>query len=255
MYTRFKEKTGWLRVAMLLVSMVTAPTAIAGDPKDPEDSSPTHSAANQSVGIEELPPPQPLSEVAQKDTEVGSKPVAAGATDSPTAVQLPPRGEKRLRTAQREAPTTGIRPNPGGLGGLWPLFAVTALIGVLYIIVRRYRGGALVNASGAMRVLGRLSLSPKHQLALVQVGHRVLVVGVSAGDMRTLHVVEDADEAAMLAARSGNSRGDGVFAEWLGREGQRFDEVEADGETTAPPKRGPSGVSELLKKVRTMQTQ
>lgn len=255
MYTRIEENARRLWTAMLLVGIVTTPAAMAGDPKIPEDSSATRSAANQSVGIDELPPPRLQSAVTQKASETGSSAGVASPTDLLPAVQLPPRGEKRLRTAQREAPTTGIRPNPGGLGGLWPLFAVTALIGVLYIVVRHYRGGALVNASGAMRVLGRLSLSPKHQLALVQVGQRVLVVGVSAGDMRTLHVVEDVDEAAMLAARSGSGRGDGAFAEWLGREGQRFDEVEADGENFPPPKRGPSGVSELLKKVRTMQTQ
>ena len=240
------------RAAAALGLIVGASLARAGEPKESAEVTGARTAANQSVWIEELPPP-PVADAAATVAEV--KPEGA-MTVAPTAdkgLLLPPRGEKRLRTAERNQPPVATRTNPSALTGLWPLFAVTALIGAVYVVMRRWRGGALVGSTGTMRVLGRLNLSPRHQLALVQVGQRVLVVGVSAGDMRTLHVVDDAGEAAMLAARAGVVSADGVFAEWLDKEGERFNGPEE--ETGVLPQRGPQGVSELLKKVRTMQTQ
>lgn len=102
-----------------------------------------------------------------------------------------------------------------------------------------------------MRVLGRLPLSARHQVALVQVGRRILVVGISGADLRTLDVVEDAEEAAVLAARATGGRSEDAFSEVLGREAERFDETEEESVQPAP-RRG-SGVSELLRKVRAMQ--
>lgn len=245
-----------LRAVAKAVAMVClplgAPLLRADEPVTPADSGATRTAANQSVGIEDTPNSEPAVKATPKVDERKPDPPGESASANESGVLLPPRGERRLRTSERSQPTTDGRAGPSALTGLWPLFAVTALIGAVYVFVRRFRGGRLTGSTGAMRVLGRLNLSPRHQVALVQVGQRVLVVGVGAGEMRTLHVVEDVEEAALLAAGAGGGRGDGAFAEWLGREGERFNEVEDEG--MVRPKRGASGVTELLKKVRTMQT-
>lgn len=239
--------------AILILCASTTVALSANDPQESDAFSPGRTAANQSVGIEE-PPVKELPKVAAElAAEIETMPEVSTPVMAEPGLLLPPRGERRLRPSEKGAPAPGIRANPAGLSGLWPLLVVTALIGAVYVGVKRYRGGALVSAPGAMRVLGRLQLSPRHQVALVQVGQRVLVVGISAGEMRTLHIVDDAEEAALLAARSGNSRGDAAFTDWLGREGRQFEEASEEA-SEQPVRRGPSGVSELLRKVRTMQT-
>ena len=237
-----------MKTAVFLGLLVGASMG-AGEPKESVEA--VRTAANQSVGIEEALKAAPAGDATVKADDQHAESVVAEAAPGEPGVLLPPRGERRLRTTERTQPVTNGRENPSALTGLWPLFAVTALIAAIYVFMRRYRGGRLTGSTGAMRVLGRLNLSPRHQVALIQVGQRVLVVGVSAGEMRTLHVVVDAEEAAMLAAKAGGGRGDGAFAEWLGREGERFND--AEDEAMVRPKRGASGVGELLKKVRTMQ--
>jgi len=246
-----KRRVCCVKAGALMAIFAAAAILRAEEPREAADAVGARSAANQSVGIEESP--------RRTDGDVAVSPLVADPPSTQTALptiekaHLPPRGERRLRTTEREQPPSPSPSSPAGLVGLWPLLAVTALIGAVYVVMRRVRGSGLTGATGAMRVLGRLHLTPRHQLTLVQVGQRVLVVGVSANDMRTLHVVDDAEEAAMLMARAGGTRGDAAFAEWLDKEGESFADPQ-ESEAVESSRRGPRGVSELLKKVRTMQT-
>lgn len=85
---------------------------------------------------------------------------------------------------------------------------VLGLIGVLAIIVggawllKRY--GQLPGAGygGALRVLGGVSLGPRERAVLIQVGEKQLLLGVTPGCVRTLHVL-DQPAVTIPAERSG----------------------------------------------------
>jgi hypothetical protein len=70
------------------------------------------------------------------------------------------------------------------------LALVLAVCGGLGVITRRYasRGGA-----GSMKVVARVGLSPKHAMYMVQVGHRLLVVGT--GPQGAPSLITELDEA------------------------------------------------------------
>ncbi|MDF3837823.1 flagellar biosynthetic protein FliO [Cupriavidus basilensis] len=71
-----------------------------------------------------------------------------------------------------------------GLG----LFAVIALILLLAWLARR-AGLVRHGQGGAMKVVGSTMLGPRQRLVMVEVGDTCLVLGVSAGEIRTLHTL------------------------------------------------------------------
>ena len=105
-----------------------------------------------------------------------------------------------------------------GLG----LFAVIALILALAWAARR-TGLVRPGNAGAMKVVGTTSLGPRQRLVLVEVGGTWLVLGVGAGEIRTLHTLpaQDGGEAdAMGSMGMPPSRGStppmtGTFAQRL----------------------------------------
>lgn len=71
-----------------------------------------------------------------------------------------------------------------GLG----LFAVIALILLLAWLARR-AGLVRHGQGGQMKVVGSTMLGPRQRLVMVEVGDTCLVLGVSAGEIRTLHTL------------------------------------------------------------------
>ena len=88
---------------------------------------------------------------------------------------------------------------------------VIAAIVAFAWIIRRIQG-ATGQASGAMRVAGALSVGPKERVLLIDVGERQLVVGVTPGSMRTLHVLDEP-----LKATAPGQTQPGGFAERLAK--------------------------------------
>jgi flagellar biogenesis protein FliO len=93
-------------------------------------------------------------------------------------------------------------PDHGGFDASRVLWSLAAVLGL--IVILRW-GGKRLAASGAtgrqaraIRVLGRSYLSSKHQMLIVQVGRRVLVLGESGQQLTTLSEITDADEIAAL---------------------------------------------------------
>ena len=116
------------------------------------------------------------------------------------AKQVQPRKLKR-RTAVGGVADTELAPMPWYRTGLGSLGVVLAILAGLYFVVRRWVPSVRATEPGILRVVGRTPITPKHHVALVQLGSRFIAVGVSPDGMNTLCEVNDPAEVAELAAR------------------------------------------------------
>lgn len=114
------------------------------------------------------------------------------------------------------------------LGGLIPLVIVLGVMAGAYYFVKRIAPGAVKSDGGLLSVVSRAALSPRHSIALVRVGRRFVLVGISGDNIASLSEVTDEEEVADLVAASGGSRGEAEepFADLLGGESRRFDAAE-----------------------------
>ncbi len=91
-------------------------------------------------------------------------------------------------------------PDPVGAGGMAQVFlglllVIGMIVGVAWL-ARRF-GNFQTAASGALRVVGGLSMGPRERVVLVQVGDQQLLLGVAPGRVSTLHVLDKPLVAAM----------------------------------------------------------
>lgn len=106
---------------------------------------------------------------------------------------------------------------PSGYSSLLGFMAVVALIPVaLWILKRTPMGGA---SQGLMRSVAAMSLSQNQRIVTVEVGQgeqrRWLVLGITAQNITTLHVMEPGTEAPEPSeARPAVAV---PFSQWLGR--------------------------------------
>jgi flagellar protein FliO/FliZ len=90
----------------------------------------------------------------------------------------------------------------GGLAG------VLAILLLLYWLVRRFLPGQGIPLKSArMRVLGRLGLGQRSQVTMVQVGEKVLVLGVTPGSVTLLDKIDNIQELEEAAESKGASAG------------------------------------------------
>lgn len=118
-------------------------------------------------------------------------------------------------TAAREAGERPVRSGDGRLvpprngadgGDAWPWIRTglaLAVVVVLVLLARWLLRGVATRGLGAgrggpMRVLARTALSGRHQLLLVRLGERLLLVGASAGQLNTLSEITDPAERDRL---------------------------------------------------------
>ena len=88
---------------------------------------------------------------------------------------------------------------------LGALALVVVLIFAARIMLKRFGPVSGGQRRDMLDVLARATVSPRHQLLLVRLGRRVVLVGQSPASLTTLSEVTDADEVASLieAASSG----------------------------------------------------
>lgn len=95
-----------------------------------------------------------------------------------------------------------------GLGSLAQVAASLALVlGLVFLLawlLRRLRTGRRGSGPG-IDILADLPLGPKERAVLIQVERVRLLVGVAAGQVRTLHVLPDAEALAPPADAAGTS--------------------------------------------------
>jgi len=150
-------------------------------------------------------------------------------------VVLQPAAIARAQTTA-SAPSAEDKPLPrrtddGRTGGDWSnwvqpavaLAVVVALIFCLRYALRRLgRAGVLKARTGAIDVLAQRSLSAKHQLYLVRMGERLVLVGASPEGLATLCEVTDPDEIARLIEQLEHSPG--ALAELFRRKSGKEDD-------------------------------
>lgn len=96
------------------------------------------------------------------------------------------------------------------------LIMVLAAIFACAWLVRKL-GAFPAGVSGALRVVGGVSLGARERVVLLQAGTKHLVLGVSPGRIQTLHILDEEEVAALKAAAPASS-GPGSFS-------QRFQEA------------------------------
>ena len=121
-----------------------------------------------------------------------------GATDMSRRLVGPLDG-KRIETAPQSPWTQWGRM-------LGALALVVVLIFAARIMLKRFGPVSGQQRREMLDVLARATVSPRHQLLLVRVGRRVVLVGQSPASLAALSEVTDAEEAAALieAASSGS---------------------------------------------------
>ncbi|HUU83358.1 MAG TPA: flagellar biosynthetic protein FliO [Phycisphaerae bacterium] len=97
-------------------------------------------------------------------------------------------------------------PIPWYRNGLLSLALVLAIIGGAAYLVRRLVPSMRMLNGGAIEILGRNHLTPKQSLALVHVGQRVVLVGVSPERINTLCEITSPEEVAELLVQTHGRR-------------------------------------------------
>ena len=219
-------------------------------------------APNASVAINEAAPEETaIQETTSESREAGDRQAKAGERKQTSLLSAKRRGAKQAGLSRESARLSGSQDAPWYRTGIGALAIVLVLVGVAAWAIRRWMPAVRGGESGIVRVVARTSLSPKHNLALVRVGHRFVLVGVSGDRVNTLCEVSDPGEVAELAARTGTS-GDlaaGDFDDRLLRE-------VADYRTVAEPETGQvrstrerrvrarEPLNDLLRKLRALQS-
>ncbi len=107
-----------------------------------------------------------------------------------------------------QAAASNISRSPVGAGSVLQMVAGLALVVVLIFglawAVRRF-GNVNVNARGALRVVGALSMGARERVVLIQAGDKQILLGVAPGRVQTLHVLEEPiqPQAASAAVTGG----------------------------------------------------
>ncbi len=121
------------------------------------------------------------------------------------------------------------RPEPGPGLGAFALgsAAVVALLLAAFVLFKRFaRNSRFFSGSGPIRLLARKALGGRHDLFLVEVGPRILLLGASRDRLGTLGEFSEPDELARLRADL-PGRAEGTFRESFRetlREGIRAEE-------------------------------
>lgn len=93
-----------------------------------------------------------------------------------------------------ESAAANISRSPVGAGSVLQMVAGLALVVILIFglawAVRRF-GNVNVNARGALRVVGALSMGARERVVLIEAGDKQILLGVAPGRVQTLHVLDE----------------------------------------------------------------
>ncbi len=150
--------------------------------------------------------------------------------------------------------------------GIGALSIVLCLMVGLYFMARKWVPSIRVADSRAINVVARSAITPKHQAALIQIGRRFVLVGISGEQMTTLCEVTNPEEIAELTTRVGLTQSPHAtgFENVLSRETEGYVEPAVDPMMETLPGADPHqerrtgwlktpALSELKNKLRSLQ--
>jgi flagellar biogenesis protein FliO len=151
---------------------------------------------------------------------------------------------------------------PWYASGVVPMALVLGAIGVITLLIRKYAVGSKLTGGEVLNVLCRTHISPKQSIALVQMGGRMVFVGISAQQISTLRTVEDREEVLTLRSQlriGGKTAPKEQFDQLLSGEENRIESVlepidDASAENAEKTRRTRDDLNELLDRLRTRRT-
>lgn len=248
------------------VALCAAADTGDGPGGDPARSSGERIAPNQSVSLEGNAPltaGDSPTELRAAGGETDPGPVVTGGKERASESPLIPRSQRSIGGAGRlHNPTklTTVQKVPWYRTGLGALTIVLVIVGLVTWTAKRWVPGARTSETDLLGVVARASLSPKHNVALVRVGHRFVLVGISGDKVNGLCEISDPDEVAYLANRTGTSikQETSGFDDLMLREEAGYREAETlpDKARSPSPAEGPRArepLKDLLRKLRMLQ--
>lgn len=201
-------------------TLVNQPVSAQGDESLLHDANPSRNASAD-AGAEQID--------AEKNSDAAAPSPGSGAIIPDRTIRRPSPEKISSTTAQPAALQLNTAAESWRLGGLVPLIIVLGVMAGAYYVVKRFAPGAVKADGGLLSVVSRAALSPKHSIALVRVGRRFVLVGISGDNIASLSEVTDEEEVADLVAATGTSRSemDTGFSDLLGGEAKLFDEADA----------------------------
>ncbi len=258
---RASQRRGFLGVA---TTLCTAAVCAADVPSGPTvGDAGLRPAPNQSVsidaavGVQEVQPvdegPPTVEEGAGRSTPAESN--AGSLTIAPSSRFARRRLPPALGDGAINEPST-----PWYRTGIGALAVVLTLVAGAYWVVRRWMPSARTVDASVMKIVGRTGLTPKQSLALVQVGRRYVVVGVSPDRLDSLCEICDPEEVAELGLRIGSQRTESAdeFNALLAGEASDYPDASPPvsdlRERESSQRAGtPGALKDLLSKLRTLQ--
>lgn len=146
------------------------------------------------------------------------------------------------------APADARPPSAWSAFGSFAGYAIVLvlLVAGLIVLTRKVVPGARrFGASEAIEVLGRRSLTPQAQLFLVQIGRRVLRVGVGKDGLSYMGEVADADEVALIRGQCLGTSEASAFKEALATQEKRAETPAPQVVTEEPPDESPAPVDSV----------
>ncbi|MCK4658345.1 MAG: flagellar biosynthetic protein FliO [Phycisphaerae bacterium] len=173
----------------------------------------------------------------------------------------------RSTVLKRSTPTptagaSATRKRPWYRNSLLVLTSVLGLILLVSYVARRYVPAVRALGGGALRVMQRTPLSSKQSLALIQVGRRMVLIGITPDQISTLSVIDDPEECAHLrvSTNTGAKTADSNFDKVLSAEADKFDRQPL--ETAIAPTDGSQRLQDakghlegMLRKLKKMQVE
>ena len=202
--------------------------------------------------------PSPANPLLPTETDVSQ--AAADKRAPLTAVLTPPR--TRSTTLKRPSPSPDENAPPGRPWYRSSLIGLAVVLGLILLVsrvLRRYVPAVRALGGEGLRVVQRTPLSSKQSVALVQVGQRMVLIGITPDHVSSLAVIDDPEECARLRARTtAAGKAGSNFEAVLSQEADKFDRApveaaidNADGSRQLRDTRG--HLEGILKKLKEMQ--
>ncbi len=212
---------------------------------------------------------QPKSDAASAITSGSASLPAADSTDTPKSSSLAMLNQT-LGSVGRDGQASGtgaasaIQSVPWYRGGLFSLVVVLAVIAGIALLLKRLVPAMRVSQNGAIDILSRNAIGPKQTLALVRMGRRVVLLGVTSDRVNMLCEVSDPVEVAELVGSSAGVQrhtASESFGDMLATEAEGFDDQIAGSggrgasASTTKLAQAKGSVGGLLAKLKNLQQQ